>query len=490
VPGGRFDSISWAGSDGNLWLFGGYGYASGGSPGRLNDLWRYDPETNQWTWMSGSNTRNQIGTYGTNGSPSAANVPGSRDRAIAWTGSDGNLWLLGGYGYGITTTSGSLNDLWRYDPDSNMWTWVNGSNTIDQAPVYGTNGIPDAANVPGARSDAISWTGSDGNLWLFGGYGLDALAYYGNLNDLWRYDVTTNIWTWISGSKTESQKGTYGSKGVPHSSNIPGARFRSISWIDTTGNLWLFGGSGLDYIANHGELNDLWRYDPGTNQWTWMSGSNTKEQIGTYGTNGFPDAANVPGSRDRCLAWTGSDGNLWLFGGDGYASEGSPGRLNDLWTNQLLECVLDSNCDETNICKQGFCIPKCMSDDDCIGGEQCQTNTGKCVECLSDTDCDDGISCNGAETCDEETCVTGASPCNDGLFCDESNDLCAQCLTSSDCSAREACVAGRCLTQYFSWIPDTGQTKCYNSTEEITCPQPGEAFHGQDAQGKIIHRSW
>jgi len=31
-------------------------------------------------------------------------------------------------------------------------------------------------------------------------------------------------------------------------------------------------------------------------------------------------------------------------------------------------------------------------------------------------------------------------------------------------------------------IPDTGQTKCYDDTEEITCPQPGEDFYGQDAQ--------
>ena len=29
-------------------------------------------------------------------------------------------------------------------------------------------------------------------------------------------------------------------------------------------------------------------------------------------------------------------------------------------------------------------------------------------------------------------------------------------------------------------LPDTGQTKCYNNTEEITCPGSGEAFYGQD----------
>ncbi|TVQ96995.1 MAG: DUF1566 domain-containing protein, partial [Desulfovibrionales bacterium] len=35
--------------------------------------------------------------------------------------------------------------------------------------------------------------------------------------------------------------------------------------------------------------------------------------------------------------------------------------------------------------------------------------------------------------------------------------------------------------QYYPF-PDTGQTKCYNNSSEITCPQPGQPFYGQDAQ--------
>lgn len=31
-------------------------------------------------------------------------------------------------------------------------------------------------------------------------------------------------------------------------------------------------------------------------------------------------------------------------------------------------------------------------------------------------------------------------------------------------------------------IPDTGQTKCYDDTQEIACPSSGEDFYGQDAQ--------
>jgi hypothetical protein len=43
------------------------------------------------------------------------------------------------------------------------WTWVGGSVTALQAGVYGTLGIPAAANIPGTRLGASSWTGGYGN---------------------------------------------------------------------------------------------------------------------------------------------------------------------------------------------------------------------------------------------------------------------------------------------------------------------------------------
>lgn len=39
-------------------------------------------------------------------------------------------------------------------------------------------------------------------------------------------------------------------------------------------------------------------------------------------------------------------------------------------------------------------------------------------------------------------------------------------------------------------FPDTGQTKCYNNVGEIPCPEPGEAFYGQDAQYAALVRSY
>ena len=326
VPGARTNPVSWTDSSGNLWLFGGNGYDSEGSVvGFLNDLWKYDG-TN-WTWVSGSNTVNQIGSYGTEGVAAAGNVPGARRVSVSWTDSSGNLWLFGGNGYDSAGTVGFLNDLWKYNGTN--WTWMSGSNTVNQIGTYGTKGVAAAGNVPGARKNSVSWTDSSGKLWLFGGEGYDSAGTVGFLNDLWKYNGTN--WTWISGSNTVNQIGTYGTEGVAAAGNVPGARSNPVSWTDSSGNLWLFGGYGYD-SANSGHLNDLWKYD-GTN-WTWVSGSNTRNQIGTYGTEGIAAAGNVPGGRDNPVSWTKSSGNLWLFGGWGYDSAGNSGFLNDLWRYQ------------------------------------------------------------------------------------------------------------------------------------------------------------
>ena len=108
---------------------------------------------------------------------------------------------------GSTTTTSYLNDLWRYDPATDQWTWVSGADTINQVGVYGTEGVPDAVNVPGGRRDSISRIDSAGNLWLFGGFGRGSATTTGYLNDLWRYDPEINQWAWVSGAETINQVG-------------------------------------------------------------------------------------------------------------------------------------------------------------------------------------------------------------------------------------------------------------------------------------------
>lgn len=330
-PGYRSDHVSWTNNIGNLWMFGGTGYAVSGASGQLNDLWKYNVATNEWTWMSGSNLVNQLGSYGTKGISSPTNAPGSRYSSATWIDNSGNLWLFGGNGKATTATNGYLNDLWKYDVTTNEWVWISGSNAINQVGTYGTKGVPTASTVPGGRYDAITWVDNSGNLWLHGGNGLATTASGGLLNDLWKFDVLTNQWTWISGSNTINQTCTYGIKGTSGPSNVPGGRSGSSSFKDSNGDFWLWGGNGIPGTVTVGMLCDLWRYSFSNNQWTWMSGTSSAGSTGVYGSKGFPALANYPGGRMDLVTWVDSQDNFWLYGGTGAGSVAGNGSLNDLW---------------------------------------------------------------------------------------------------------------------------------------------------------------
>ncbi len=325
MPSTRYRAVSWIDSHDNLWLFGGQGYDSGATTYQFNDLWKYSPSLNQWTWVSGSNLTDQLGVYGTKGTANNANVPGARSAAVSWIDSSGNFWLFGGYGYSASGVASWLNDLWKYDPGTNQWTWVSGTNTTGQAGIYGTKGVSNPSNMPGSRYNAISWVDASGKFWLFGGGPFGQPSSMGYLNDLWRYDPVSNEWTWISGSSQAGQAANYGTKGVPSASNVPSGRMNSVGWIDSSSNLFLLGG------GNPSVLNDLWKYDPKTGLWTWVSGSTSTSQLGVYGLLGVGSSTNAPGGRSEAAGWTDTSGNFWLFGGNGFGASGGIQFLNDLW---------------------------------------------------------------------------------------------------------------------------------------------------------------
>jgi len=331
LPGIRSNAVTWIDASGNLWLFGGNGYDIDGNNDTLNDLWEYSPSSGQWTWVSGTTYIDQPGVYGTEGTGSTSNYPGGRATATSWIDSSGNLWLFGGDGFDSTTNWGYLNDLWEYTPSSKKWTWVSGSKTENQKGTYGTKGTGATTNHPGGRSDTISWNDGTGNFWIFGGYGNDSAGTQNLMNDLWEYTVSSKNWTWVSGAKTVSAVGTYGTKGTGLTTNTPGARNDMTTWMDGSGNFWLFGGYGLDANGTGGNLNDMWEFVPSTKKWTWVTGSNLVSAGGTYGTKGTGSTTNTPGSRLYMTGFKDSTPNLWLFGGSGSDSAGSVGDLNDLW---------------------------------------------------------------------------------------------------------------------------------------------------------------
>jgi N-acetylneuraminic acid mutarotase len=279
----------------------------------------------KWTWEGGSNRVSQTGTYGTLGTAAPGNIPGARAGAVTWIDASGNRWLFGGSGLASAVGGTYLNDLWKYS--GGQWTWMGGANVNDQKGTYGTLGVPDPTNIPGARTQGAAWSDAAGDGWLFGGVGWDSAGTPGQLNDLWKY--SGGNWTWIGGSNTVNQAGTYGALGIPSPGNNPGARADAVFWTDGSGTLWLFGGQGNDSTGTYGLFNDLWKYGGG--QWTWMSGSDVRALAGTYGTQGTPAPNNVPGGRAGAAGWVDGSGDFWLFGGAGYDSAANGTYLNDLW---------------------------------------------------------------------------------------------------------------------------------------------------------------
>lgn len=329
-PGGRYESATWIDGSGNLYMLGGYGKASTAAEGYLNDLWKYNIATNNWTWIKGDNTIDIISTYGTLGTAAAGNKPGGRYGSIGWKDATGKFYLLGGYGRATTTSTGYLNDLFRYDPVTNNWTWIKGDNTINHFGIYGTQGVAAAGNFPGSRLSGTGWTDASGNFWLMGGEGFAATGSNRYLNDLWKYTVSTGLWTWVKGDKSTDRTGVYGTQGTEASSNKPGSRFSAAAWTDGSGFLWLFGGRGLGMTFSTDHLYDLWKFNTSTNNWTWVKGEMINEQPGFYGIKGAEAQTNKPPGRSGSTSWTDNNGDLWLFGG---TMKGTPSDvlLNDLW---------------------------------------------------------------------------------------------------------------------------------------------------------------
>ncbi len=177
----------------------------------LNDLWKFNG-TN-WTWISGSKTALASGSYNT--SPVSTNTPGARYRQLMLIDSSDNIRLFGGFGR--ISTWGVLNDLWNFD--GTYWIWISGSSSYDPAGVYGLIGVADPGNSPGGREGSGGWIDSSGNIYIFGGYGIDKNNTAGWLNDMWKYDGAD--WTWLNGSDVKEASGEYISRLTENEFNFP-----------------------------------------------------------------------------------------------------------------------------------------------------------------------------------------------------------------------------------------------------------------------------
>ena len=330
-PRGVYEGAEWKDKQGKFWYWEPSCYECDGVSGWGNDLWSFDPAANMWAWMKGNAVANDLGSFGLLGVKAEDNLPPARGfGAASWVDTAGVFWMYGGGAHIGQWRYWA--DLWRFDPETNNWTWMNGTADSGVLPSYGLQGIPSPSNHPGSRNEMIAtWVDQENNLWLFGGV-------VGNGDnrgsDLWRYSIATNEWTWMKGPMTFGYSGSYGQRGVEDQSNNPRARVAATSWVDKSGKLWLFGGQGL---SSQEVLNDLWSYDPMTNNWTWVHGPpGISQDPGSIGPVCVSADSLNPISRFECrVRWVDIEGDLWMWGGGTIGLSQSQSFLNDLWRYRI-----------------------------------------------------------------------------------------------------------------------------------------------------------
>ena len=328
-PGSLTKATCWADTLGNIWLFGGFGYSNTTNYGEneLNDLWKYNINNNQWTYLSGDTDYHSLAVFGVKGLPSITNCPLEREAGLVWTDNSGNIWLFGGDKY-----SDILCDLWKYDITTNMWSWINGDSTPNSKTIFGLKGISSSNNKFGSRDYPINWKDKQGDFWIMGGgvFNPSTNNFDSTYSDVWKYNINKNQWTWMYGDSLANKPPVYGNKLTPSTYNSPGLRMVSATCEDNADNVWVFGGFVEKSTTNEGMTNELWKYNKITNEWTWFSGDSTFFETGDYSSKGIYSATNKPGARYYPFCWADNTGHIWITGGQGFGKS-TLGYLNDIW---------------------------------------------------------------------------------------------------------------------------------------------------------------
>ena len=165
--------------------------------------------------------------------------------------------------------------------------------------------------------------------------------------------TATNEWTWMGGSNSSggygalSPPGVYGTLGTPAATNIPGFRWGLRTGLIVAGISGYSGAMALMPMETTAISTTCGSSILPRANGIWMSGNSTFGQsiqycegydcgrAGVYGTLGTPGPGNMPGGRTKAASWTDSNGNFWLFGGDGFDGTGDyefgACQLNDMW---------------------------------------------------------------------------------------------------------------------------------------------------------------
>lgn len=237
-PGGRYGGCSASSHiSSTLFYFGGFI----GSV-YLGDFWQFDMSSAWWTMVHIS----KVQSNGVMGTPLNTVYPGLKAfHACAITLS--NSFYLS---FGLSQ-NGYENNIFAWSFSIGQWTWITGNTALAAGNSVGV-GVESSQNMPASRSyhtmNELAFTNC---LLTFGG---NAPTYAAYMNDLWRYSLSNNLWTLLSGTYSAvNQAAVYNSVGVASASSVPaGIQMQAMDFISNTDKLLMFDG-----LTNSGYNNEL-----------------------------------------------------------------------------------------------------------------------------------------------------------------------------------------------------------------------------------------
>jgi len=313
IPNRRFHSMT-LDSAGNIWIFGGQPISSADVN---TDLWRFEPGSGLFFFMGGlfgnsywgatTYSSSFYGIQGTFGAPPSGgsingNIPPPRMMHSAVMDKNDVMWVYGGWwedmtGYMESQSNPShyyLNDLWAYDTTAGQWAWMSGNSQQflpygsaaqrgHLGPLSDTTNRPDpqlAHSAVFANEDDAFYViagvlmrpGADGYIQENGDTCTDN-CYWGPSNQIWKYNTTSNLWKFESGSIRDSSNddsvGSWGTLGMRDASNILPRSGGQIAVFDGQRSVYVFGGGTFgtsndqspDTTPPSKLLNNLWKLD-------------------------------------------------------------------------------------------------------------------------------------------------------------------------------------------------------------------------------------
>ncbi len=163
------------------------------------------------------------------------------------------------------------------------------------------------------------------------------------------------------------------------------------------------------------------------------------------GTGPCAEGTTCDETTDQCSSGTTSACNLDSDCDDGLFCSGVERCVNGACQAGSTPCGAGTTCDEAT----AMCQPAqgCSADTDCDDDNPCTEDACVNLTCISvniSGACDDGVFCNGPETCQSGSCVSGSPPCS-AEACDEALAKC-ECSTDADCDDTNPCTDDTCVS--------------------------------------------